>query len=137
MATQLPANHHRSISTTAQIVEKVLNEMEEVLQNRKHNVTTVVTESFTQEQKQELLLKIEELKKSNRTLFQEFNLTQTEHSELQIVRAQTAYLWTVLMDSKSKKLKGFGKIPADTAEKLDEHINAMLAILEELNAQTE
>jgi hypothetical protein len=132
MPTSLPSDHHRSISTTVQIVEKVLNEMEELLQHRNKNITSIITESFTQQEKQELILKIAELKKLNQELFQNYNLTRTEQTELQIVRAQTAYLWTVLMDSTSKKMKGFGKIPAEAAETLDEHINKMLILLKEI-----
>lgn len=133
MPIELPPDHRRSISTTAQIVEKTLNEMEELLCSEKDNIALVVSQNYTDEEKAELLLNIAELRKCNQELFREFNLKQTKQSESQILRAQIAYLWTILMDSKSKKLRGYGELPSSIAMNLDTRINKLLTVLNEIS----
>jgi hypothetical protein len=133
MPTELPPDHHRSISTTAQIVEKVLNEMEDLLRHaNSHNVSAVITDTFSDEQRSQMLAQIHAIRKANQALFHEFNLKPTVQSEFQILQAQKAYLWTVLRDSKSKKLRGFGKLTPEIASVLDTHIDALLSLLDEL-----
>jgi len=132
MPIELQPDHRRSISTTAQIVEKTLNEMEDILlQKYKENIATIVVESYSEKERTIMLTKIAEIRKANQELFQEFNLKRTEQSESQVLHAAAAYLWTVLMDSKSKKLRGFGKLSPNVAAKIDEHVERIVTLLDE------
>lgn len=134
MPTELPPDHRRSISTTAHIVEKVLNEMEELLRRTNSNsVSTVITDTFSEEQRTQMLAQINAIRNANQALFREFNLKPTVQSEFQILQAQKAYLWTVLRDSKSKKLRGFGKLSPEVASVLDTHIDALLELLDKIH----
>ena len=91
------------------------------------------TQNYSEEQTARILEKIDALAQSNRELFQEFDLQHSVSSQSQMLRAKAAYLWTVLMDSKSKKLSRFGKLSHDPAAELDKHIDRMLSLLDILS----
>ena len=126
--TNLSPDHRRSISTTAQIVEKALKEMREVL-----NDEPAISNNYTKNDIDGILSSIELLEKANKELFQEFHLHHSVSSQSQVLRAKAAYLWTVLMDSKSKKLSRFGKLASEPASMLDDHIDRMLGLLDDLS----
>lgn len=130
----LPPNHRRSISTMSQIVEQEVNTIIDLLRrNRMDDVSVSVSERYNDEQRRRMLEKITALKKYNEEFFKEFNLQQMSFAESQLVRSKAVYLWTVLMDSKSRKLRGYGKLSSQLASALDEHIERMLLLLDEFS----
>jgi len=133
MATILPPNHRRSISTTAQIVEKTLCEIEDILLlQHSNNKATVIQQSYTEKQRSELIDKINELKQLNGELILDFDLQKMIFTESQLLQSKTTFLWAVLMDSKAKKMKGYGKLSPVIAEKLDIGIDILIKKLDRL-----
>jgi len=131
---ELPPNHKRVISVTARTVEKELNELEIVLSQKKNdsNIKKII-HSFSDEERNYLLGKIGELRKLNNIMFEALNLDSAEITEAQIVKGKITYLWTVLVDSKAKALRGYGDLPENLASVLDNHINNSLEIISKLN----
>jgi lipopolysaccharide export system ATP-binding protein len=56
----------------------------------------------------------------------------SEITEAKIVKGKITYLWTVLVDSKAKALKGYGDLPEDIARLLDSLIDPLLKIIDEI-----
>jgi len=66
-------------------------------------------------------------------MFVALNLDSAEITEAQIVKGKITYLWTVLVDSKAKALKGYGELPNDIAQTLDSYIDPLLKIIDEIS----
>jgi len=129
--TELPPNHKRIISVTAKTIEEELNEMETVLSHdRSAGYIKKIILSYSDEERKELIEKIGELRKLNHIMSDALNLNSTEITEEQIIKGKLSYLWTVLIDSKSRALKGYGTLPEETAAVLDKHIDNLLELVE-------
>ena len=131
---QLPANHQRSLSVVARAIEESLNDIATRLQpNRSGNLLRQIEPSFTDEERSTILAAVEEIREALADLINTFDLTPSSVSEKQIVLAQSAHIWTLLEDSFSHKMKGYGEIPPDAARVLDDKIGSMLERVEQLS----
>jgi uncharacterized iron-regulated protein len=111
-------------------VEKELDEMERVLRSESlKKVTTTVQIAYSPEQRRKLLETMHRMQKANEEMFVELHLEGREFSEERIIRAKAAHLWTVLVESLSKKTRGYGELPTTQAELVDRHIENLLAIV--------
>jgi uncharacterized protein YjgD (DUF1641 family) len=132
--TELPPNHKRVISVTAKTIEEELNDLELLLSSQKiDSRIKKIIPSFSDEEKKYLIEKIGELRKLNNRMFEALNLESSEITEAQIVKGKITYLWTVLVDSKAKALKGYGELPDDIAQTLDSYIDPLLKIIDEIS----
>ena len=131
---ELPPNHKRVISVTAKTIEEELDDLELLLSTQKNDrrIKKIIP-SFSNEEKKYLIEKIGELRKLNNRMFESLNLDSSEITEAQIVKGKITYLWTVLVDSKAKALKGYGDLPDHIAQSLDSYIDSMLKIIDEIN----
>ena len=59
-------------------------------------------------------------------------LKPAHYTEKQIFNAETSHLWTIMNDSRSFRLKGYGRQGRNAAEILDDHINRFLALVQSL-----
>lgn len=130
---QIPANQKRILSVTARKVEESLNEMESILNGEKNNnLTEEIIPTLPDNKKAEIIPIIKELREENEKFFNEFSLKPQKLYEDRLIKAQSSYLWTILIDSKSKQLKNYGKVPEDAQEAIDSRINNLLNALEKL-----
>jgi hypothetical protein len=129
----LPPNHHRSLSVTAQMVEQALDEMEELLRSRKNTKqTSRIERTYSEEERAHLLETISKLRRANAEMFVDLDLEASHYTENQIVTAKNTHLWTILVDSKSKGLRGFGGLSAEQARLVDAHVDKLLELLKEM-----
>lgn len=127
---RLPANHLRSLSVTADAVERGLREMEETLRQISSDTSTrKIHQTYSDTERQRLLDVIAQMRKTNREMIDALNLEISEFREDQIINARVAHLWTILIDSKSKRLKNFGEVPKDVAPDIDRYIDKLLETL--------
>lgn len=129
----MPANHKRSLSVTARKVEKTLDEIEAII-NGDYNerLTERIIPIYTSEQKKEILDIVKLIRLENEKMFYELDLNPLELLEDRVIKAKSSYLWTILIDSTAKYLKGYGFVPKDVAKEVDSHINKLLSILDKL-----
>jgi len=127
---RLPDNHRRSLSVTARMVEQTLEEMEELLRNRgEGRLTSKIEPTYSEPERARLLAAISEMRQANAEMFQTLSLEPSRYAEDHIITAKNAHLWTILVDSKSRRLKGLGELPADLARTVDVHVNRLLELL--------
>ena len=130
---QLPSNHHRILSVTARTVEETIDELESML--RAHGInklTSRITVGFSKERREHLLAKMNDLRLANAELFRTFELSPSVVSEEQIMQAGLVNLWTILVDSKARGMRGFGRLDDEIASRVDDRIEALLRIIDGL-----
>jgi len=128
----LPPNHRRSLSATAQLVENALDELESVLGRQgREKLTSRVKVTYSNEDRDRFLRTVAAMRLANEELVRDFGLDQKESTEKQIVQSSTAYLWTILRNSTSRGMRGFGELPPDSAREVDRRINQLLNLLEQ------
>ena len=130
---RLPRNHRRALSVTAQAVEKTLGEMEQTLRSEgEWKVTSKISPIYSAEERYRLLNVIAEMRSVNKTMFIELGLQMSQLTEDRVVEAKKVQLWAILVDSKSKVLRGFGELPAELAQLVDYHISRLLDLVNQL-----
>ncbi|HEX2869383.1 MAG TPA: hypothetical protein VHO03_20230 [Ignavibacteriales bacterium] len=128
----LPPNHRRSLSVTAHFIEREMNSLEQTLLSGEDMITEKIEKSYNEPEREALIGAIRQLKELNKKMFYDLGLNETIHTEEQIVRAKAGHLWTILIDSTPKGLKGYGMLPPDQAEVLDVYVNNLLEMLKYL-----
>jgi hypothetical protein len=129
---KLPPNHHRSLSVTAQTVERTLDELELILRSKGfENLTSKITASYSEETRGEILAAIAEMRKANEEMVHAFKLQKHERDEARILRAAIAHLWVILSDSTAKGMRGFGPLSPELAPEVDSYIHRLLILLKE------
>jgi hypothetical protein len=131
--TTLPDNHRRVLSVTARMVEQTLGEIEELLRSKRSGMLTERIEpSYAEPERGRLLSAIAKMRDLNAEMFRALNLEPSHYTEEQIIVAKKTHLWTVLVDSKSKGMKGFGVLPPEQAYVVDSYIDKLLESLLEI-----
>ena len=128
---ELSSNHKRILSVTARKVETTLNEMEEILKGKlSKNKTAQIIPDYNEEKRNELIKVIERIRTENERMFDELSLKPLELTEERVIKAKSANLWTILIDSSSVHLKNYGALPDEEAAKIDSYIDNLLTSLE-------
>ncbi len=128
---ELSSNHKRILSVTARKVETTLNEMEEILKGKlSKNKTAQIIPDYNEEKRNELIKVIERIRTENERMFDELSLKPLELTEERVIKAKSANLWTILIDSSSVHLKNYGALPDEKAAEIDFHIDNLLTSLE-------
>jgi len=127
------SNHRRTLSVTARTIEKSLDELENIiLQAGKQKLTYTVRSSYSSDQRQNILGTIAELKDANEEMVKSLGLQRELKDENQILRATATHLWTILIDSTSHGMRGYGMLPQEAAREIDVHVKKLLKILQKL-----
>ncbi len=127
---KLPPSHRRSLSVTAALVEESSDELEQLLRARGPRKTASVIEvAYNEADRERLLHALTELRKANEQMIRDLDLQQTVKAEDRIVTASLSHLWTVLADSTSLGLRGFGTLSPDAAQAIDRHIGKMVDLV--------
>ena len=115
------------------MVEQALDEMEELLRSRGNGkLTSTITRTYSDHQRSKLLDAISQMRRANAEMFQALSLQPSHYTEDHIMTAKNSHLWTILVDSKSKGMKGFGELPPELAQAVDSHVDKLLQLLKEL-----
>ena len=131
----LPDAHRRRISVSVHYLEKMAVLLEGLLRRDSPSmVTEDIEESFTEEQRSKMLVVLGEIRSGINDMVRTFNLEPAKRSESQIVLAQVTHLWTILIDSQSKTMRGFGELPEGVALALDPRVGKLIELLDELRA---
>ena len=134
MSTHLPANYLRVISSLSELIERKLRELLHMLRTVENGRVARVERTFSDKERHEKILSLEKLLEANHQMFSDLNLEPATYREDQIFHADIAWLWTIINDSRTKRLKGYGKIDPETAQLIDDKISGLLDIIGEINS---
>jgi hypothetical protein len=127
---KIPENHKRKLSVTSKYVENGLNEIEDLLNNDgEKQITQNIIRNVDKEKKNKILELTKKLRTENEKMFKELNLNSDKLYEDRIVRGTFSYIWTILMDSTSAKMKGYGELSDDESKIIDSYVNVLVDIV--------
>jgi hypothetical protein len=123
----LQDNHKRSLSVTARHIESSINDIEELLTNkRRDTITEKIVKNITMEKRDQILKVINIIREKNQKMFYELGLNSSVFYEDRIVQSRIGHIWTLLCDSTSKSLIGYGEVPLNHVEIIDSNVNDLL-----------
>ena len=130
---ELPDPQRRSLEVTANVIETTLGEMEILLRSEgKGLFTKKVEPCYTVEERSRMLGAIAAMQQANMEMILHLGLRSSHISEDRIVSARISHMWTVLCDSTSKGLKGFGGLHPTLARVVDDHVSELLELLKKI-----
>ena len=133
MKTEFNSNHKRVLSSTVKIVDEELRSIKQLLgKNNSDSKINYVEKSFDKTDSKKMILILDYLLKMNSEMYDDLGLKSQQLTERQIVYSKISYLWTILSDSHSKRLRAFGNIGDDSAKKIDEYLDKMLIEIEKI-----
>ena len=123
----IPRNHKRSLSVTSRHVERNIDEIEDLLlTTSREKSTEIIHKNLDKQIIKKILELLSLLRIQNIKMFEELELDPLTSYENRIVRGKVSHIWTLLCDSTSESLKGFGPLSKEQAEKINNHINILL-----------
>jgi hypothetical protein len=130
----IPPNHKRKLSITSRYIENNINEIEDLLNGRRNNLTEEIENNIEDAVKLKILGLIKEMREKNEKMFNEMDLTEDRLYLDRMIRSRITYIWTILYDSLSKNLTGYGDLLQNEAELVDGHIKSMLELVFKLQS---
>jgi hypothetical protein len=132
---RIPANHKRSLSVTAHHIENSIDELEELLTNKRQDkVTEKVIKNVDNGERNSILQLIKKVRKQNEDMFNDLDLNSNEIYEDRIMRSRIGHIWTLLCDSTNESLKGYGETNKQQAELINKHVNSLLETVNEMQS---
>ena len=132
---RIPANHRRSLSVTAHHIENSINELEELLNNKRQNtVTEKVVKNVDIDERNKILHLINRVRRQNEEMFYELDLNSNEVYENRILHSRIGHIWTLLCDSTPKSLRGYGETNEQQSELINKHVNNLLKTVNEIQS---
>ncbi len=128
----LDENYRRSLKSTLMVVEKLLVEMEDLLLHNTQSLTWEVKDDIDPEMKAYNLSLIQDARSHIGKLMEKYGIEKNTRSMQRMIDVKKVKIWEVLSNSKSERLKGFGKLNQSTEVEFNNDIDALLATTEKI-----
>ena len=126
----LSDNHRRSVSSSIQIIDKMMMDIERVLLNPPEGVISKTVNDISDQDADHYMSVIKEMKIQINSLVEKYNLKTEEIKTSRIIGSRKAKMWETIKDTNSRKLKGYSKFPVECAEEFDSDINKLLKLID-------
>ncbi len=127
--TNLPSNHLRSVSASIYLIEKTIDKLEEMLNASKKHITYEVVNDIEDSERARLLTNIQQIRAFVNELMQKYQLNREETYLSRVLNARKSRMWEILGDTTSKRMKGYGNLPEESALELDKDILALTKLI--------
>ncbi len=127
--TNLPPNHLRSVSASIYLIEKTIDELETMLTQSKPHFSYETVNDIDDSEKEKLLQSIKQTRAFIAELMRKYSLNREVTYMSRILNARKSRMWEILGDTTSKRMKGYGKLPCETATELDQDINKLTGLI--------
>jgi len=126
-------NHRRGIGTALLLLDRMLCEVEEYARGREaRSVLYIERNALSADQKTSLLAEITQMRDLLRELKDGLGLEAETEDVARKIWGQGSTFWEVLVETKSRYLKGYGQPPPQLAEYLDPRIDVLIEHLRNL-----
>ncbi len=116
----LSKSHKRGVSTTLQILDEALCEMEQWANGRQiESVLYRERNDLTGRQRAALLREIAGMRDVLKELAEELAIEPAVQDARSAIRGKCSLLWEHIIELKAKHLRRYGEVPAEAAEHLD------------------
>lgn len=128
----LADNHKRSLSSTLLVVEKLLVDLNDLMDNTNQTCCYELTRDINNETIENNQKVISEALSLICLLKAKYNTDKTVQSLQRIVDAKKTKIWETLHNSKSRRMKGFGEFPQKLIKEYDEDLDHLMGITEKI-----
>ena len=134
----LSNSHKRTLSSSFSIVEELLEEIREILENKKAKnlIFRRIKNALTLKKIDEVKNIINEMKKELEIIKSDLNLITEKFLSTSLISSRSAKMWEILCDLETRKLKKYGEVPSNLPEYLDPRIKKLIALAEKITETT-
>lgn len=126
--------HRRIIELRMRSFEEALIEIQRLVSTKdEQGIFYRMHNPLSASARRELLEKIEQIKQVLLALKEEFGFSNYNEDIVSRVRGILSYEWTVLCDTESKRLRGYGDPAPELTQVLDPYVARLIALVEEMN----
>jgi len=129
---KLPKNQLRSVSVSMYLIEKSIDELEELIKGKNNGYTYQVVNDLDERELNKDLSIILKVKEKIAQLSKKYELHSDVTYMSRIRNSKKSKMWEVLCDTNSKRLKGFGALTENIANEVDEDMNSLIELVEKL-----
>lgn len=131
----IPANHNRTLSVMAHHIETGLLEIKKILQNNDEFLLTEnILKTIDSKKAGQILSLIDEMLKANGEMFFALELESNKNTDARIIKGKMSYLWSIIVDHTSDRLKGYGELDPPESELVDKHVTRILNIVDKIQS---
>ncbi len=129
---KLQPNHKRSFSSSIYLLEKLAEEVRDVLTSDRQLLMQEIEADLDDEKRRRTLQAVDEIEKEIALLADKYQLTKQEMVESHFLNSRKSKAWEILNDSLSKRMNGFGEFPVEMAAGFDADIEHLLMLVNKL-----
>lgn len=129
----LSDNHTRSLSSSLRLVENSLLELEVMLLKQSVTCCREMHNDVDEKTITANIAAIQEAKDYICELTEKYGTLKEKLSLQKVINAKRTIIWGILIDSHSRKMKGYGNFPKEYAEEFDEDIDKLIEITNRIN----
>lgn len=131
----LGESHRRVIGSGMLIVDSAAVRILDLLEDRNVPAAMKVIEgSVTEKEKEEIRARLFQLQALIASLVRKYDLEPSRKNLRRILASDLSQIWISLEDSRPVRIRGYGAMPASTAEALEADLQKMLQIAHRLRA---
>ncbi len=127
---QLSENHRRKISVTMHLIEKLAVELENNINYDTELRMLNLVNDIPDEQKSHYRDIVTMIKKHITYMADKYDLEQNQQVQSRLVMSRKAKMWEILCDSKSRRMRGYGKFPEKHSKEYDADIDELMKLIE-------
>ncbi len=129
---KLQPNHKRSFSSSIYLLEKLAEEIRDVLTSDRQLLMQEIETDLDEKKRKRTLQAVEEIEKDIARLADKYQLTKQVMVESHFLNSRKSKAWEILNDSLSKRMNGFGEFPAEMVAGFDADIEHLLTLVNKL-----
>jgi|DewCreStandDraft_4_1066084.scaffolds.fasta_scaffold30176_2 predicted glycosyl hydrolase (DUF1957 family) len=130
---ELPENYKRSLTSVLFLIEDYVEDIYNELTQEKDRYLFQIEKDLDKAEIEEIIKVLNQIKKEILLLKQKYNLSPVKISFYQFINSKKSKIWEMLMDSKSERMKGYGKLEVDFIDEYDNDIVNLLNLVELLS----
>jgi len=129
----LGESHRRVIGSGMLIVDSAAVRILDLLDERNSPAAIKAVEgAITNEEKQEIRARLLQLQELIASLMTKYDIEPSKKNLRRILASEVSQIWVCLEDSRPARIRGYGAMPAPTAEGLEADLREMLQIANRL-----
>lgn len=131
----LSKNYRRSLSASLMLVEKLILEIENMIEYPTNGIFFKIEMDIESSQQSDKLALIAMIKQSLLQLHEKYQLNSETANAEWLVKVRKSKIWEILSESNAHALRGYGGLDETKAQELDADIAGLLKLTEQISVQ--
>ncbi len=131
----LTDNHRRVIASGMLIVDAAAVRMLDLLEDRNSPAAMKITEgSVTENEREQIKASLLQLQTLIASLAPKYDLQPSKKDLRRVLASDASQIWLTLEDTRPSRIRGYGAMPASSAESLEADLQQLLRVANRLRA---